>query len=213
MPNYNLKRHGRKLIKDSQLVADVFLLQNTVNDDSDSMTWEKVGVDDDATNYSSTTNPSIDEVRFIGHRGRNRVRATGSGQGNNVSTTGVVYNSTDKNWSFSEPGIYDVCFNLNFSCTASDDDYCDVTIQLSGTDASGTAFSGRNMQIYYCHVSDEGWQVHGALQSYVGILNSTYKINIAFGVGSGAFDSTNRIYGSTAYDNETWCSFMKIGEV
>ena len=137
-------------------MVSVFLLQNTNNDDSDSMTWEKVGVDDDATNYTSTTNPNINEVRFIGHRGRNRVRDTGSGQGNNVSTTGVVYNSTDKNWSFSEPGIYDICFNLNFYCSASDDVYCDLTIPLCGTDASGTSFSGRNMQIYYYYVSDEG---------------------------------------------------------
>ena len=41
------------------------------------------------------------------------------------------------------------------------------------------------------------------LTSYVGILNSTYKINLAFGVGSGVFNSTNRIYGSTQYENET----------
>lgn len=205
MPNYNLKRHGRKILSTDALSVDVFLLSNTAQTNNYNQFWEHTGQDDDDTPYSNSTNPSRSEVRLNGNRARNRVYNTGTGQGNNVLTTGVTYSSTNRNWSFTQTGIYEISFNFYFECYVSDNDYTRIYVQKTRNNSTystiGTA---------YGYVAGEGYKSNAKVSIITGIndvSNDKIKLNL------NGFNNNNRMYGSTLYENTTWCQFLRIGDI
>jgi hypothetical protein len=206
MPNYNQQRYGRRLWgTPNQALVDVFLLQAAYNSSTATQTWEKVGTNDNTTNYSSTTNPSLTEVRLMGQTAPKRIQNTSTG---NAEATGIQFDSTGTYPMFTFPtkGIYRIEGHFAISQTTSNAD--DLNFGFYWSTDGGTNFYNRWYSRSY--VEGHGHQFSQS-PSMVAAVTNTSTDRFAAYISNN--ESTNNIYGSTAYENESHLIFRKIGEL